>query len=87
MFLVPVFNYHEGSLFRMAALEKLSGVSVVSAMGLGFLLALLIFIDQNIVVSMTNAPGNRYYCHKNISIQATLLKQNFDYNRIFIFTL
>uniref|UniRef100_A0AAQ5ZGY3 Bicarbonate transporter-like transmembrane domain-containing protein n=1 Tax=Amphiprion ocellaris TaxID=80972 RepID=A0AAQ5ZGY3_AMPOC len=29
------------------------------AMGLGFLLALLIFIDQNIVVSLTNAPENR----------------------------
>lgn len=57
--LVPVFNYHEGSLFRLAALEKLSGVSVVCAMGLGFLLALLIFIDQNIVVSLTNAPENR----------------------------
>ncbi|XP_053088660.1 sodium bicarbonate transporter-like protein 11 isoform X2 [Pangasianodon hypophthalmus] len=56
---LPVFNYHEGSLFRMAALEKLSGVSVVCAMGLGFLLALLIFIDQNIVVSLTNAPENR----------------------------
>ncbi|KAM9477267.1 solute carrier family 4 member 11 isoform 3-T3 [Clarias gariepinus] len=56
---LPVFNYHQGSLFRLAALEKLSGVSVVCAMGLGFLLALLIFIDQNIVVSLTNAPENR----------------------------
>ncbi|XP_058242285.1 sodium bicarbonate transporter-like protein 11 isoform X3 [Hemibagrus wyckioides] len=56
---LPVFNYQEGSLFRLAALEKLSGVSVVCAMGLGFLLALLIFIDQNIVVSLTNAPENR----------------------------
>ncbi|MCJ8730711.1 hypothetical protein PDJAM_G00187540 [Pangasius djambal] len=56
---LPVFNYHKGSLFRVAALEKLSGVSVVCAMGLGFLLALLIFIDQNIVVSLTNAPENR----------------------------
>ncbi|XP_046731667.1 sodium bicarbonate transporter-like protein 11 isoform X6 [Silurus meridionalis] len=56
---LPVFDYHEGSLFRVAAVEKLSGVSVVCAMGLGFLLALLIFIDQNIVVSLTNAPENR----------------------------
>ncbi|XP_047668980.1 sodium bicarbonate transporter-like protein 11 isoform X5 [Tachysurus fulvidraco] len=56
---LPVFNHHEGALFRVAALEKLSGVSVVCAMGLGFLLALLIFIDQNIVVSLTNAPENR----------------------------
>uniref|UniRef100_A0AAY4EQ16 Bicarbonate transporter-like transmembrane domain-containing protein n=1 Tax=Denticeps clupeoides TaxID=299321 RepID=A0AAY4EQ16_9TELE len=37
----------------------LSGASVLCAMGLGFLLALLIFIDQNIVVSLTNAPENR----------------------------
>ncbi|XP_058242295.1 sodium bicarbonate transporter-like protein 11 isoform X10 [Hemibagrus wyckioides] len=58
---LPVFNYQEGSLFRLAALEKLSGVSVVCAMGLGFLLALLIFIDQNIVVSLTNAPENRVH--------------------------
>uniref|UniRef100_A0A8C6S515 Solute carrier family 4 member 11 n=2 Tax=Neogobius melanostomus TaxID=47308 RepID=A0A8C6S515_9GOBI len=39
--------------------ERLSALNVVSAMGLGFLLALLIFIDQNIVVSLTNAPENR----------------------------
>ncbi|TSW48762.1 Sodium bicarbonate transporter-like protein 11 [Bagarius yarrelli] len=56
---LPVFNYQEGALFRVAALEKLSVVSVICAMGLGFLLALLIFIDQNIVVSLTNAPENR----------------------------
>uniref|UniRef100_A0A8C9ZXX8 Solute carrier family 4 member 11 n=1 Tax=Sander lucioperca TaxID=283035 RepID=A0A8C9ZXX8_SANLU len=36
-----------------------AAMNVVSAMGLGFLLALLIFIDQNIVVSLTNAPENR----------------------------
>ncbi|XP_030628229.1 solute carrier family 4 member 11 [Chanos chanos] len=56
---LPVFNFHEGPAFRVAPLEKLSGASVLSAMGLGFLLALLIFIDQNIVVSLTNAPENR----------------------------
>uniref|UniRef100_A0A8C2FNJ8 Solute carrier family 4 member 11 n=1 Tax=Cyprinus carpio TaxID=7962 RepID=A0A8C2FNJ8_CYPCA len=32
---------------------------LIHACGLGFLLALLIFIDQNIVVSLTNAPENR----------------------------
>ncbi|XP_066534968.1 sodium bicarbonate transporter-like protein 11 isoform X5 [Hoplias malabaricus] len=56
---LPVFDYHEGQVFRVAPLEKLTGASVLSAMGLGFLLALLIFIDQNIVVSLTNAPENR----------------------------
>uniref|UniRef100_A0A8B9KW86 Solute carrier family 4 member 11 n=1 Tax=Astyanax mexicanus TaxID=7994 RepID=A0A8B9KW86_ASTMX len=57
--IVPVFDFHKGPVFRVAPLEKLTGASVLSAMGLGFLLALLIFIDQNIVVSLTNAPENR----------------------------
>ncbi|XP_043111790.1 sodium bicarbonate transporter-like protein 11 isoform X2 [Puntigrus tetrazona] len=56
---LPVFNFHEGPVFQIAPLDKLSGASVLSAMGLGFLLFLLIFIDQNIVVSLTNAPENR----------------------------
>lgn len=57
---VPVFNFHEGPMFQIAPLDKLSGASVLSAMGLGFLLFILIFIDQNIVVSLTNAPENRF---------------------------
>ncbi|XP_056103987.1 sodium bicarbonate transporter-like protein 11 isoform X4 [Rhinichthys klamathensis goyatoka] len=56
---LPVFNFHEGPMFQIAPLDKLSGASVLSAMGLGFLLFILIFIDQNIVVSLTNAPENR----------------------------
>ncbi|XP_015199344.1 solute carrier family 4 member 11 isoform X1 [Lepisosteus oculatus] len=56
---LPVFNFHEGNLFNVAPFSLLSPMSVLSAMGLGFLLALLIFIDQNIVVSLTNAPENR----------------------------
>ncbi|XP_052007689.1 solute carrier family 4 member 11-like isoform X2 [Xyrauchen texanus] len=56
---LPVFNFHQGPVFQVAPLDKLSGASVLSAMGLGFLLFLLIFIDQNIVVSLTNAPENR----------------------------
>ncbi|XP_059373821.1 solute carrier family 4 member 11-like isoform X6 [Carassius carassius] len=56
---LPVFNFNEGPVFQIAPLDKLSGASVLSAMGLGFLLFLLIFIDQNIVVSLTNAPENR----------------------------
>ncbi|KAI1887391.1 hypothetical protein AGOR_G00189820 [Albula goreensis] len=53
---LPVFNFHNGPMFNVAPFEKLSGMNILSAMGLGFLLALLIFIDQNIVVSLTNAP-------------------------------
>ncbi|KAL0969526.1 hypothetical protein UPYG_G00228400 [Umbra pygmaea] len=56
---LPVFNFHNGTTFNIAPFEKLSAINVLSAMGLGFLLALLIFIDQNIVVSLTNAPENR----------------------------
>ncbi|XP_049330816.1 solute carrier family 4 member 11-like isoform X3 [Astyanax mexicanus] len=56
---LPVFNYYNGSIFNIAPLDKLSGMNVLSACGLGFLLALLIFIDQNIVISLTNAPENR----------------------------
>ncbi|MBN3304546.1 S4A11 protein, partial [Amia calva] len=56
----PVFNFYKREIFIVAPFNLLSPLSVLSAMGLGFLLALLIFIDQNIVVSLTNAPENRY---------------------------
>ncbi|XP_037602617.1 sodium bicarbonate transporter-like protein 11 isoform X1 [Sebastes umbrosus] len=56
---LPVFKVHNRPVFAVAPFERLSAMNVVSAMGLGFLLALLIFIDQNIVVSLTNAPENR----------------------------
>ncbi|XP_008314378.1 solute carrier family 4 member 11 isoform X1 [Cynoglossus semilaevis] len=56
---LPVFKVHDRPIFNVAPFERLSAMNVISAMGLGFLLALLIFIDQNIVVSLTNAPENR----------------------------
>ncbi|XP_077477378.1 solute carrier family 4 member 11 isoform X1 [Stigmatopora argus] len=56
---LPVFKIHNKPIFTVAPLERLSALNILSAMGLGFLLALLIFIDQNIVVSLTNAPENR----------------------------
>lgn len=56
---VPVFKVHDRPIFSLAPFERLSALNILSAMGLGFLLALLIFIDQNIVVSLTNAPENR----------------------------
>ncbi|KAK1175388.1 sodium bicarbonate transporter-like protein 11 isoform X1 [Acipenser oxyrinchus oxyrinchus] len=56
---LPMFTFHDGKMFNVASFHELSPMNVVSAMGLGFLLALLIFIDQNIVVSLTNAPENR----------------------------
>ncbi|XP_049595970.1 solute carrier family 4 member 11 isoform X2 [Syngnathus scovelli] len=56
---LPVFKVHNKPAFSVAPLERLTALNVLSAMCLGFLLALLIFIDQNIVVSLTNAPENR----------------------------
>ncbi|NWI21516.1 S4A11 protein, partial [Crypturellus soui] len=54
------FNYNPSeSLFVLAPVRSLSIGSVISAMGLGFLLSMLFFIEQNIVASLTNAPENR----------------------------
>uniref|UniRef100_A0A671XWK2 Solute carrier family 4 member 11 n=1 Tax=Sparus aurata TaxID=8175 RepID=A0A671XWK2_SPAAU len=58
-YLFSDIELHDRPVFNVAPFERLSAMNVVSAMGLGFLLALLIFIDQNIVVSLTNAPENR----------------------------
>ncbi|NXK88722.1 S4A11 protein, partial [Formicarius rufipectus] len=54
------FNYNTSdSLFVLAPVRSLSLGSVMSAMGLGFLLSMLFFIEQNIVASLTNALENR----------------------------
>ncbi|NWI01429.1 S4A11 protein, partial [Tichodroma muraria] len=54
------FNYNASdSLFVLAPVQSLSIGSVMSAMGLGFLLSMLFFIEQNIVASLANAPENR----------------------------
>ncbi|KAM9236406.1 solute carrier family 4 member 11 [Leptosomus discolor] len=54
------FNYNPSErLFVLAPVQSLSIGSVMSAMGLGFLLSMLFFIEQNIVASLTNAPENR----------------------------
>ncbi|XP_028657284.1 sodium bicarbonate transporter-like protein 11 isoform X3 [Erpetoichthys calabaricus] len=57
---VPVFNFRQANkMFTIPPFHLLSLLDIISAMGLGFLLSLLIFIDQNIVLSLTNAPENR----------------------------
>ncbi|XP_035505028.2 solute carrier family 4 member 11 isoform X2 [Scophthalmus maximus] len=56
---LPVFSVHDGPIFRYPPFEKLTGMNVLSAVGLGFLLALLIFIDQNIVISLTHVPEHK----------------------------
>ncbi|XP_077388420.1 solute carrier family 4 member 11-like isoform X2 [Festucalex cinctus] len=56
---IPVFSVHNGSVFNFPPFDKLSGLNTLSAVGLGFLLALLIFIDQNIVISLTHVPEHK----------------------------
>uniref|UniRef100_A0A8C9YJ34 Solute carrier family 4 member 11 n=1 Tax=Sander lucioperca TaxID=283035 RepID=A0A8C9YJ34_SANLU len=55
----PMLSVHDGPIFNFPPFEKLSGMNILSAVGLGFLLALLIFIDQNIVISLTHVPQHK----------------------------
>lgn len=56
------FRYNPSeSLFEMAQIRSLSFKAIGSAMGLGFLLSLLFFIEQNLVAALVNAPENRYW--------------------------
>ncbi|XP_049441946.1 solute carrier family 4 member 11-like isoform X1 [Epinephelus fuscoguttatus] len=56
---LPMFSVHDGPIFNFPPFDKLSGMNTLSAVGLGFLLALLIFIDQNIVISLTHVPEHK----------------------------
>ncbi|XP_043920021.1 sodium bicarbonate transporter-like protein 11 isoform X2 [Protopterus annectens] len=57
---IATFNYTPSdNLFVSAPFRSLTLGSIMSAMGLGFLLSMLFFIEQNIVASLTNAPENR----------------------------
>ncbi|XP_034454449.1 sodium bicarbonate transporter-like protein 11 isoform X2 [Hippoglossus hippoglossus] len=56
---LPVFSVHDGPIFNFPHFEKLTRLNALSAVGLGFLLALLIFIDQNIVISLTHVPEHK----------------------------
>ncbi|XP_047708758.1 solute carrier family 4 member 11 isoform X3 [Prionailurus viverrinus] len=57
---VSQFRYNPSkSLFEVAEMHSLSLGAVTSAMGLGFLLSLLFFIEQNLVAALANAPENR----------------------------
>ncbi|XP_054429947.1 solute carrier family 4 member 11 isoform X2 [Pteronotus mesoamericanus] len=54
------FRYNPSkSLFKMAEMHSLSLGAISSAMGLGFLLSMLFFIEQNLVAALANAPENR----------------------------
>ncbi|XP_070328439.1 solute carrier family 4 member 11 isoform X8 [Odocoileus virginianus] len=47
------------NLFEIAEMHSLSLVAISSAMGLGFLLSMLFFIEQNLVAALANSPQNR----------------------------
>uniref|UniRef100_A0A4W3GIX9 Solute carrier family 4 member 11 n=1 Tax=Callorhinchus milii TaxID=7868 RepID=A0A4W3GIX9_CALMI len=47
------------SLFNLAPFHLLSVGAIFGGMGLGFLLSLLFYLEQNIVMSLTNAPHHR----------------------------
>uniref|UniRef100_A0A8C9AE50 Solute carrier family 4 member 11 n=1 Tax=Prolemur simus TaxID=1328070 RepID=A0A8C9AE50_PROSS len=54
------FRYNPSkSLFEMAQIHSLSLQAIISAMGLGLLLSMLFFIEQNLVAALVNAPENR----------------------------
>lgn len=56
---LPQFSVHNGPVFVYPSLGKLTGMNTLACVGLGFLLALLIFIDQNIVISLTHVPEHK----------------------------
>lgn len=51
----PVQEIH----FERAQVESLPVSGILTALGLGFTLSLLFFMDQNISAAMVNAPQNR----------------------------
>ncbi|XP_039719792.1 solute carrier family 4 member 11 isoform X4 [Pteropus medius] len=54
------FRYNpRDSLFKIAEMHSLSLNAISSAMGLGFLLSMLFFIEQNLVAALANSPENR----------------------------
>ncbi|XP_055228446.2 solute carrier family 4 member 11 isoform X14 [Gorilla gorilla gorilla] len=54
------FRYNPSeSPFAMAQIQSLSLRAISGAMGLGFLLSMLFFIEQNLVAALVNAPENR----------------------------
>uniref|UniRef100_A0A4W3GXT8 Solute carrier family 4 member 11 n=1 Tax=Callorhinchus milii TaxID=7868 RepID=A0A4W3GXT8_CALMI len=53
------FFSHFTCLFNLAPFHLLSVGAIFGGMGLGFLLSLLFYLEQNIVMSLTNAPHHR----------------------------
>jgi sodium borate transporter 11 len=51
----PLVDLH----FEQARVDTLPWTGILTAMGLGFMLSLLFFMDQNISAAMVLAPQNR----------------------------
>lgn len=57
---VDAFNYNvHSSIVNMASFTSVTWRMVMSAMGVGFCLSLLFFMDQNISSAMVNNPANK----------------------------
>lgn len=65
---VERFRYDDKNVFTVAPLERLSLLSVLGAMGLGFSLSLLFFMDQNITSAMVNNPCNKYALYRTYTV-------------------
>jgi len=57
--LVEGFQLISGDIFTPASMGTLPLAAVIGAMGLGFSLSLLFFMDQSISGAMVNSPENR----------------------------
>ena len=53
------FEAPAGDAFKLVAFEELTVGAIFGAMGLGFSLSLLFFMDQNISAAMVDAPENK----------------------------
>ena len=59
MFAVMKFEIIDDVIFKPAPLSNLEWPAIMGAMGLGFCLSLLFFMDQNIAGAMVNSSDNR----------------------------
>ncbi|XP_019642219.1 PREDICTED: sodium bicarbonate transporter-like protein 11 [Branchiostoma belcheri] len=53
------FQVQERAMFQMVALSSLHPTAIVVALGLGFCLSLLFFMDQNISAAIVNNPAHK----------------------------
>ena len=59
-FIVKKADFTSNGLFNVPAFSSLPIWAIFAAMGLGFALSLLFFIDQNIASALVNSSKNKY---------------------------